>query len=50
MPHSIPILQRPKEGNEIGFFWSGQFQFQDEIEKLHGVFESQQPVVVQIRR
>jgi hypothetical protein len=43
-------LKDSQEGDEILLLFGRQFQFENQIEKLHRVVESQQSSVVEIRR
>src|SRR5580693_610086 len=46
-PHD---LQLPHEVNQVGFFLGSEFEFQNQVEELHRVFQCQKPAVVEIRR
>lgn len=43
-------LQRPEKRDETRFLSRGEFRLQHEIEELHGVFQREQAVVVEIGR
>ena len=45
-PHD---LQLPHELNQIVLFLGSEFEFQDQIEELHSVFQRQEPAVMKIR-
>src|ERR1700732_2608267 len=45
-PHD---LQLPHEVNQVGLFLGSEFEFQDQVEDLHRVFQCQKPAVVEIR-
>ena len=42
-------LQLPHELNQIVLFLGSEFEFQDQIEELHRVFQCQKPAVMEIR-
>src|SRR6478609_7591009 len=44
-----PHLQLPHELNQIVLFLGSKFEFQHQIEELHGVFQCQKPTVMEIR-
>src|SRR6476646_10811857 len=43
-------LQLPHELNQIVLFLDSEFEFQDQVEELHRVFQCQKPTVMEIRR
>src|ERR1700719_1450352 len=45
-PHD---LQLPHEINQVVLFLGSEFEFQDQVEELHRVFQCQKPAVVEIR-
>ena len=42
-------LQLPHELNQIVLFLGSEFEFQDQVEELHRVFQCQKPAVMEIR-
>ena len=42
-------LQLPHELNQIVLFLGSEFEFQDQVEELHRVFQCQEPAVMEIR-
>src|ERR1700676_4729609 len=42
-------LQLPHELNQIVLFLGSEFEFQDQVEELHRVFQCQSPAVMEIR-
>src|ERR1700730_12761895 len=49
MPSSVVCLQLPHEVNQVVLFPGSEFEFQDQVEGLHRVFQCQKPAVVEIR-
>jgi hypothetical protein len=42
-------LELPHELNQIVLFLGSEFEFEDQVEELHGIFQCQSPTVVEIR-
>ena len=43
-------LQRSHKGHEIRFLLLVESERQDEVEELHGIFQCEEPVIVQVWR
>ena len=46
----VLFLELAHEGHEVGFFFGGELEFEDEVEEFDGVFEGEKPAVVEIGR